>query len=151
MFKPHYGECKICGNSGRLIVVKSGACEYCNGAAKKEKKKGNGGQVPNKYKKREPTGELQMFLEIWNERPKVSEVSGKQLLPLGHKLWINQFSHILPKGTYGKFRLRKDNIKMVLPDEHDMWEHHKSEIRDADIWRWVFIKADELKEEYFKK
>lgn len=148
MFKPHYGICEECSNE-RLIVVKAGICEYCNDTAKKEKK-GKGSQV-SKSKKREPTGELQMFLEIWNERPKVSEVSGRPLLPLGHKLWINQFSHILPKGNYGRYRLRKDNIKMVLPDEHDMWEHHKSEIRDVEIWKWVFIKADELREEYFKK
>lgn len=77
-----------------------------------------------------------MFNWIWENRPHLSEVSGKPLLPKGHFKWHWQFAHILPKGTYSRFKLREDNIMLMLPEEHDKQEtfdlylERKQEMRD---------------------
>lgn len=68
--------------------------------------------------------EKELFLEIWNERPHVSEVSGKSLLPYGHFKWHWQFAHVLNKGRFPSMRLRKDNILLMLPEEHDHQDRH---------------------------
>jgi hypothetical protein len=38
----------------------------------------------------------------------------------------------------------------VLPEEHELWEHKKHLLREIEEWKWVFDKAEELKERYFK-
>ena len=95
MFKPHIGNCTNCLRESVMIVVKKGLCCRCNN----EKK----GKKPAKRAPRKATGELQVFMEIWKERPHFSEVSGRPLLPLGHPEWIRQFSHILSKGAFPSF------------------------------------------------
>ena len=67
-----------------------------------------------------PTGELKLFNEIWEERPHVSEFSGKPLLPKGHFQWGWQFAHVLNKGRFPSMRLRKDNIFLCLPEEQNI-------------------------------
>jgi len=42
MFKPHYDECKQCGQQPRLIVVKKGLCATCNKRNKSSKKINSG-------------------------------------------------------------------------------------------------------------
>jgi len=64
-----------------------------------------------------PTGELQLFNEIWEDREHFSEFTGKPLLPKGHYQWHFQFAHVLNKGRFPSMRLRKDNIFLCLPDE----------------------------------
>jgi len=78
------------------------------------------------------TGEAELFLEIWNERPHVSELTGKKLLPLGHKLWFSQFLHVLSKGTYSELRLCKENIMLALPNEHEKQETYPKFIAKRD-------------------
>ena len=52
-----------------------------------------------------------------------------------------QCLHILPKGTYPKYKLEPKNILLALPDEHERQEQFD-----------VFIeKRDELKREYYKE
>lgn len=97
------------------------------------------------------TGELALFLEIWNERPHVSEVSGLPLPCKENMLWIHIFSHLLPKSIYGRFRLRKDNIVLMLPSEHSMWGSYPHLLKDKPEWNWVFEKRDELRIEYHRK
>jgi len=64
----------------------------------------------------------EMFIWIWDNRDHKSEISNKQLLPCGHPMWHWQFAHILPKGTYKKWKLNPDNIMLMLPDEHEKQE-----------------------------
>lgn len=66
-----------------------------------------------------------LFEQIWNERERVSEVSGKPLYPKSHYKWHWQFAHILPKGSFPKYRLRKDNIMLMLPSEHERQEQYE--------------------------
>lgn len=99
-------------NNGISIHSK---CEECRSAKMRTEIK----RTPIKKKQRKATGERDMFLEIWNERPHNSQLSGRPLLPIGHRDWIKQFLHVLGKGTYPELRLCKDNILLGLPDEHD--------------------------------
>jgi hypothetical protein len=68
--------------------------------------------------KSKSTGQMVVFREIWEERSHVSEVSGE---PLGDVLQPIFCSHLLPKGTYKKYRLDKRNIVLKTPDEHRLW------------------------------
>jgi hypothetical protein len=80
-----------------------------------------------------------LFIEIWEERPHLSEVSGRPLLPIGHWQWHWQFAHILTKGAYPSFKFRKDNIILMLPEEHEKQESFASFIE----------KREELKRKYY--
>ncbi len=64
------------------------------------------------------TGELKLFKEIWEEREHKSELSGDPLFEMNNPQWICQFLHILPKGTYPHYRLKKENIILGTVDEH---------------------------------
>jgi len=73
---------------------------------------------------RKPTGELAMFLEIYEEYKDkwVSQLSGKPLIRPGEFLFVNQFAHILPKGKYPEQRLNKDNIFLLTASEHMLFD-----------------------------
>ena len=86
----------------------------------------------NKYgtRRKSRERELDLFVEIWNERPHYSEVSGKRLLPKpshtddgAWRMWVSQFSHLVPKGSYRGMRLRKENIVLKTVEEHDQWHN----------------------------
>jgi len=59
---------------------------------------------------------LALFLEIWNERPHKSEVSGKGL---GKEPLTIFFHHIFPKKKYPERAFDKDNIILLTWEEHD--------------------------------
>ena len=61
----------------------------------------------------------ELFNYLWETRPHFSELSGKPLLPKGHFMWHWQMLHILPKGSYPKWKLEPKNIILALPDEHE--------------------------------
>lgn len=61
----------------------------------------------------------EMFLWIWDNRPHVSELTGKPLLYPGNSKWHWQFLHVLPKGAYPAFKLNQNNVLLGLPDEHE--------------------------------
>ena len=117
-------------------------------AEKKEKEKQR--RKPQ-FKAPEPTGEKEMFDEIWNERPRVSYVSGESLQRWEDtKLFVNLFSHILPKGNYSRYRLNKENIILLTPQQHMCWHSYtRDKLLTMDAgWRKVFDLYDRLKEEY---
>lgn len=97
-------------------------------------------------------GQLDIFLEIWEERPHVSEIkeSGMilQLVNQNHLLWINQFFHILPKSIYGKAKLSKENIILTTYDQHHRWTTNVGSLKKLEEWQWVFEKYEELKQKY---
>lgn len=160
--------CKECkGKSGPVTNRTHCLCEVCMhlrtyGITLKErleqkeklrtitnKEKGIEPKRTKKYKyTRKITGELDTFKEIWDERPHFSEISGKPI----YEFNPHCFSHILTKGAYGVFRNYKKNIKLVLPEEHDLWEFgDRDELRKDIRWNWVFEKHQELISEYYNK
>ena len=60
----------------------------------------------------------QLFIQIWEDRPHVSELSGTALFPRGHAFWHWQFLHVLPKGSYPKWKYEPKNIILGTVDEH---------------------------------
>lgn len=95
--------------------------------------------------------QIDVFKEIWNERPHVSEISGEPLIEResGQSFyWIFQFFHILPKSIYGKAKLSKENIILTTWKEHDMWTRRMDKCRELEQWQWVFEKYEKLKQEY---
>ncbi|MES2287661.1 MAG: hypothetical protein V4547_18340 [Bacteroidota bacterium] len=149
MFKPHYGICK-CHSLERLIVVKAGYCHFGNEVYKKSKrnklKEVRAKRKSDKFKinKRRPTGELTLYKQIWDERPHKSEVSGEHI-PFFH-IWC--FSHILPKGLYPKYRLKKENIIIKTIKEHYDWGNRRHKLKDFPEWQPVFELYETLKQQY---
>jgi len=85
--------------------------------------------------------QVAFFLEIWSEREHVSEISGLPLIDTpddwedeAHvKAWLSQFSHVLAKGQYRRFKDRKDNILLKTAAEHEFWEKNKPNARNAYV------------------
>lgn len=118
------------------------------------------------YKKKKPeynlwgyNGELEMFMDIWNSRPHRSELSNRPIhLQPGQDLWFNCFAHILSKSMskYYKFKLNPENIMLMLPEEHHLYDMGTIEQREQYArmykcsWEVVRNKAEVLKEEYKK-
>ncbi len=137
--------CKGCGHED--YVWSHGLCKQC--AAKNYK--------PSsfiKQKANSPTGEKAMFDMIWEASPHLSYVSGTPLDRWEHSpLYVNMFSHILPKGKYPLARLDERNIVLLTPQEHIDWHSYTKEKLLSKDPRWikVFELYDKLKEEYDTK
>lgn len=90
--------------------------------------------------KRKAAREVDMFRDIYIDRPHVSQLSGLPLLPPGHYQFFWQFLHVLPKGSYPHYKLNPENILLGLPEEHA----HQNQYE-------VFNKKfEELKRQYYK-
>lgn len=145
--KPIKGICKEClkeaeeldiqpeekwiANKSRML------CLYHN-----EKRKADG-KKKRTYKRR-VTGEGELFKEIWAEREHRSFVSGVRLKYFD----VSCFAHLIPKGSYPAYRLRKENIILLTPDEHHKFDHASHEIKDDPKWKKVFEMVEELKRKY---
>jgi len=120
----------------RIIVNRTRKlCQYCNA---KRLAKGK----PEK----QPTGELALFQEIWNEREHKSQIDGTPLKDFK----VVYFSHILSKGAYGGFRLLKQNIVLKTLQQHHDWEFNTHKLKDLPEWQWVFELRDSLKQKYYE-
>jgi hypothetical protein len=132
-----------CHGENRYIVKRIGARKYCAVGNKK--------RLNEKKESKEGTGELDFFHKIWAERPHVCEISGRKInerpdLDMGR--WVSCFSHILPKGSFGRYRLNPENIVLMLPELHHQW-HSKGRIelisgKYGEKWAEVFEKKIEL-------
>lgn len=120
-----------CGYTGKFFGKKCGVCRT------KARKK-------TTARKRKATGELELFKQIWEERPHVSEVSGRALGPFN----VSFFSHILNKGHYPEARLDKENILLKSTDEHRLWEFERYNLVHLKEWEHVFELRNKLKEKY---
>lgn len=75
---------------------------------------------------RTATGELALFRELYEEQRGRCAITGEPLLPPADANFYKQGSHILPKGAYGRARLWRCNVVLVLKSEHDRWEAEKN-------------------------
>lgn len=131
----------------KMIAQFNSLQKYCGKGCEIADRKSRGTYTPPKVNKvqqrakKRPTGEGRMFIEIWNERPHFSEVSGKPLLPATDRQWAWQFAHILPKGSFHSQRLNKENIMLMLPSEHENQERYDK----------FQQKKTELLNQYYKK
>lgn len=135
----------------RWIVNKSkNLCDYHN---KVRKSPGDNTKRRTTLKAhfRKPTGEAELFKQIWEDlepEQRVSFVTGFPL-PDQHEMRSYYFSHVLSKGSRPELRLVRKNIVLMTLKEHQLWETGKHKIK-ADpklfrVWKKVFDLADELK------
>lgn len=98
---------------------------------------------------RQPTGELDLFREIVNERGSKSEISGDPI----YSITVSNMIHVLAKGQnkYPKFKLYKKNIVIGTREEHDEYDYGShEELRKKAQWQKFFKLREELLEEYKK-
>lgn len=68
------------------------------------------------------TGEKELFLEIWNERPHYcTNTNCKEYL--GEEPLTHYFAHLKSKGAHGELRLNKDNITLLCFDCHYIYDN----------------------------
>ena len=100
-----------------------------------------------KQKLKEPSGELVLFKQIFQDCKGKSMITGKEL-----EFHPNNFAHILSKGAYPRFRLLKKNIIFCEYEIHDLYdnssrEHLLSVYPKAKLF---YELKDELRTEYYK-
>lgn len=125
--KQKTGQCKWegCDYHGPLLA---GYCQTHYWMHRQQKKTGKiKKHMTTTYK---PTGERAFFDAIWSDREHFSWLSN---LPLdkykNSSLYVNMFAHILPKGGYGKWRLKDKNIILLTPEEHRLFDQGTEEER----------------------
>jgi hypothetical protein len=134
---------KGCGNQAFIANRTRKLCLDCNklrlSAGKEIIKK-------VKVKPRKVTGELNVFKEIWAERPPECEVCKRSV-----EFSPYIFSHVLTKGAYPGFRLYKKNIIIKCWEYDGTGCHQQWETGDRGVpkFKWVNDLAQELKEEYY--
>lgn len=148
--KPKNKKCVICGRDNQPWFSKK-RCKTCAGktyAKPNQKTPINRKDLVRKAS--EPTGEGELFREIWNERPHICFVTGKPIL----EPTASVFSHVLAKGLnkYPKFKLYKKNIQLLLPEIHSLFDHGTEEQRERsgypEGWKRLYALREELLTEY---
>ena len=128
--------CKICEKES--YIFSKGRCKKCS--AKKK----------NPPKKEKSDDQLRMFLTLWKNSNKVSEISGKPLLGFEHSNWHWQFEHILSKGAYPSFKLNPENIMLMLPEEHIYLTDNTDKAKQDPLYKKYFEKKELLKQKYYE-
>lgn len=112
--------------------------------------------------KRKTTGELAIFYEIWAEREHASYLSGKKLIffvdPDLHEAdmetFVKFFAHVLSKKQFGKYRLLKENIVLLTPYEHSLFDQGTAAKREEYAkknncsWMPLYEKVEQLLKSY---
>lgn len=133
------GECH-CTNFNR---------KYCKHYGTPRKKRSGTKYSSITPKKKEPTGELAKFIEIWTDRTHESWLDGTRI----ELFDVRCFAHVLPKGGYGHYRLNEENIVLLTPEQHND-QHSKGKeqlILEYARWQRFFEYQDTLREEYNNK
>lgn len=110
--------CKICDKAFQPFKTTDRFCSPQCAGKHEPKKQARSPKIEEEIDQ----SEYKVFIEIWNERKHISELTGEPLLPVGHDLWHWQFAHLLNKQTYSRFKYRKEYIIMALPEEHESQE-----------------------------
>jgi len=145
MIKRKKKPCKGCQKQVYIFSHGYGKCCYHIYKANKRKEKIENGEVP-------PGGEINIFMEIWKERPHKSELSGKPL----HILKVSHFAHILSKAQnkYPKYKYFKKNIWLLTEEEHYLLDHGTEKQRQQYAeennisWEPLYAYRETLRELY---
>ena len=79
--------------------------------------------------KRKKTGELELFIEIYNERPHVSYISEEPI----RQFDVSCFAHVLNKNVYPELRLEKINIALITKEEHRIFD--RGTLKDREEYK----------------
>lgn len=131
--KIKFAPCVECSKEGderdkAMANAGLGLCLYHNQKRKASLKK----KVASKAKGQ---GYLELYKQIWDERPHVSEVSGEPIKEFN----VCCFMHLLNKNTFSQIKHDKRNIFLVLPSEHDQYDNiGRKELTENPLWKPVF-------------
>ncbi len=96
-----------------------------------------------------------LFNAIWERRAHYSFISGKWLGGVAPEYWINCFAHVLAKGKYPLWKLNPENIVLLTPHEHALYDQGTQEERElyqqhypVCNWQKLFDYREELLEKY---
>ena len=90
--------------------------------------------------------ELNFMRDVWTEWKKDGDV---RCIECNRRLKFHpaHVSHILPKGNYGRFRLRHDNVVPMCFEHHQLWEFgDRKKMKCGEKLKNISIS---LKSEYF--
>jgi len=88
--------------------------------------------------------EIDLYREIYNERDHRCEVCGELITAFNP---VN-YAHILPKGSYGFFRIRKKNIRLMCFGCHYKFDHQTHMAKANPLFNWVFKLQEQLSRQY---
>jgi hypothetical protein len=97
--------------------------------------------------------EKDLFMYLWDNSDHKCRVSGKTLdMFFGTTRFWSMFAHILPKGRYPEYRLNPDNVWIVHPDIHDLFDNRSREMQDASGYDFNPLrqKKEQLKADYYE-
>lgn len=153
IFRGETGTCKGCNRKEVWVVVKFHyLCRYCNEKRKKlEKLKRKRVDKPvAQVKPKEGMTKMQFFNAVWAVRPHFSEISGKALPKFN--IWC--FAHILSVGSHKQFEFKSENICLMTPAEHDLFDNRggvEELAKTHDGWRKLLERKAKLKRKYNDK
>jgi hypothetical protein len=122
--------------------------KFCKHYREEDKPKSSGLRRTPMKRKRRPTGEMELFKELWEKRKHRCFVTG-QPLEFSHMICF----HILGKGAFPSYRLNPSNIIFVNAQYHMDWHTmSKEELLKKDArWVYVFKMYDLLKQAYLSE
>ncbi len=136
---------KICKhNDCNYNVWGKGYCKY-HQYLRDDKKKTSSikkSKIKKGYKR---TGELEVFKEIWEERPRICFVSGEAIKGFN----VQCFAHVLPKGSFPTLRLEKYNIVLLTPEMHFMYDHEVHKAKKLPQFDKLFELRERLQANYY--
>jgi hypothetical protein len=147
------GKCSECNDDKekRLAKRKPPLCPYHYVYAQKKKQQDKARLNPKPKKalsyKREPTGELPLFKELWKIRPHESYINKEKL----NLFSVTLFAHVLPKAKnrYPHFKLKEENIVFLTYDQHFKWDNGlREELKNDSEWDKMFELEEKLINEY---
>lgn len=115
-------------------------CDSSEGCWRHKKKKGLNKSIKKRGEKQELLDkQKELFLDIWNKRKHVSEVSGEYL---GEEPLSIFFHHILEKRNYPELILVPENIILLTFAEHQKVES------DKNFYEEINKRREKLKEKF---
>lgn len=76
-------------------------------------------------------GQKDLFCKIWLTRPPKSFITGYDLSRWGNgSMFFSLFAHVLPKGKYPELKLKEENIVLLTPNEHALFDQGTEEKRE---------------------
>jgi len=100
----------------------------------------------------------ELFKHVYfiHKKPVICPVSSRNITdcmdgPIEH--WIKHFAHILPKGRYTYWKLNPENIVMLHPEVHHIFDQGTQVERDKYPewnWRYLDVVVEKAKKEYKK-
>lgn len=167
---------KLCKNCNKYPIFSHGYCKMCQHRRTDEKFKkqmekhrqtfNQGQPIPSRSKKEGEgfsesiihsfgfASQIEMFRWIWDNRERRSFLSDRPLDKYRDDVWIILFAHVLNKKNYQAYKLNPDNVVLLTPYEHQLFDQGTQKLRERyakDVgcdWEKLYNYRDRLLEEY---